>query len=145
MLGYVWSPLKGIVLSTMKTLVLIYCFGVLVVISFFSSEQFIIHHECFVSQYELEERSYTLQILYRTLFGDYKSSFAFKCLFSFGCAGSSSLRGLSPRCREQGLLSCGARASHCGGFSCCRAWAQGFRGCGMWAQQLRLPGSRAQT
>ena len=27
-------------------------------------------------------------------------------------------------CRERGLLSsCGARASHCSGFSCCRTWA----------------------
>ena len=30
------------------------------------------------------------------------------------------------RCREQGLFSsCVAWASHCGGFSCCRAWALG--------------------
>ena len=29
-------------------------------------------------------------------------------------------------CREQGLFSsCVAWASHCGGFSCCRAWALG--------------------
>ena len=36
-------------------------------------------------------------------------------------------------CSEQGLLSsCGARASHCGGFSCCRAWVlrhAGFSRC----------------
>ena len=31
--------------------------------------------------------------------------------------------------------SCGARASHCSGFSCCRAWALG-----VWAQQLWLTG-----
>ena len=31
---------------------------------------------------------------------------------------------------EQGLLSsCGAQASHCGGFSCCTAWALGHVGC----------------
>ena len=31
-------------------------------------------------------------------------------------------------CREQGLLSsCSAWASHCGGFSCCRAQALGAR------------------
>ena len=24
-------------------------------------------------------------------------------------------------------LCCGAQASHCGGFSCCRAWARGAR------------------
>ena len=33
---------------------------------------------------------------------------------------------------EQGLLSsCGARASPCGGFSCCRAWALG-----VWASAV---------
>ena len=47
-------------------------------------------------------------------------------------------------CDEQGLLSnCGARASHCGGFSCCGAqllgtWASedvawGLSSCGSWA------------
>ena len=40
-------------------------------------------------------------------------------------------------------LRCGARASHCGGFFCCRAWALGarasvvaacgFSSCGTWA------------
>ena len=50
-------------------------------------------------------------------------------LFIFGCARSS----LPPRffssCREQGpLSSCGARTSHCGGFSCCRALALGLVG-----------------
>ena len=49
------------------------------------------------------------------------------------------------RCREQGLLSrFGVRASHCGGFSCCRArtlgtWASvagacGLSSCGAWTQ-----------
>ena len=38
-------------------------------------------------------------------------------LFIFGCAGSSLLCRLCPRCSQQGLLSsCGAPASHCGGF-----------------------------
>ena len=42
--------------------------------------------------------------------------------------------------------SCVAWASHCGGFSCCRAQAlerSGFRSCGECAQELWLPGSRA--
>ena len=31
-------------------------------------------------------------------------------------------------CGERGLLSgCGMRASHCSGFSCCRAWGLGMR------------------
>ena len=40
------------------------------------------------------------------------------------------------------------RSSHCGGFSCCRAWAlrcTGFRNCDTQAQQLQLLGSRAQA
>ena len=49
-------------------------------------------------------------------------------------------------CGKQKLLSsCGARTSHCSGFSCCRAQAlghTGFSGCGAWAQ-LRLMDSRA--
>ena len=39
------------------------------------------------------------------------------------------------------LSSCGAHASHCGGFSCRRAWAQGlggFSGCNFWAEEHRL-------
>ena len=38
--------------------------------------------------------------------------------------------------------------SHCGGFSCCGAWALGRAGfsiCGTWAQKLWFPGSRAQA
>ena len=43
-------------------------------------------------------------------------------------------------------LSCAARASHCGGFSCCRAWALGYTGfssCGSWALEHWL--SRCST
>ena len=51
-------------------------------------------------------------------------------------------------CRDQGPLSCGARASHCGGFSRCRAWAlggwisvavaHGLGSCDSWALEHRL-------
>ena len=47
----------------------------------------------------------------------------FKCLFIFGLAGFSVLLGLFLSCSEQLLSRPGARASHCGGFSCCRAQA----------------------
>ena len=47
----------------------------------------------------------------------------FKCLFIFGHAGFSVLLGLFLSCSEQLLSRPGARASHCGGFSCCRAQA----------------------
>ena len=42
--------------------------------------------------------------------------------------------------RAGAILRWGARASHCGGFSCL-----GARALGAWAQQLRLAGSRAQA
>ena len=57
-------------------------------------------------------------------------------LFIFGCAKSLLLLGLFSVCGKQGLLSsCGARASHRSGFSCCRAWAQGG-----WASVVAAPG-----
>jgi len=43
-------------------------------------------------------------------------------LFIFGCAEPLLLNGLLSSFDEQGLLSiCSVWASHCGGFSCCRA------------------------
>ena len=50
-------------------------------------------------------------------------------------------------CGDLGLLSCGARASHCGAFSCWSSWAleRWLSICGAWASQLPgmwdLPGS----
>ena len=89
--------------------------------------------------------------LFLVLLVDYLifDNFIFIYLFSFGCAVSSLLYRLSSSCGERGLLSsCSAGASHCGGFSCCRARTLGFEGVsssGTWAQQLQLPGSRAQA
>ena len=62
----------------------------------------------------------------------------------FGCAGSSLLCGLFSSGGEQGLLSsCSAQASHCGGFSYCRAWAsvvaaRGLSSCGSQTLDYRL-------
>ena len=52
-------------------------------------------------------------------------------------------------------LRCGAQASHCGGFSCCRAWtlgtrtsvvvARGLSSCGSWALECRLSNCGAQA
>ena len=42
-------------------------------------------------------------------------------------------------CSKQGLLSCGAQASYCNGFSCCQAWAlgcMGFSSYSIWTQFL---------
>ena len=47
-------------------------------------------------------------------------------LFTFGCVGSSLLRAGFLWLRRVGAtLGCGVQASHCGGFSCCGAWALG--------------------
>lgn len=63
-----------------------------------------------------------------------------KILFLFGCAGSSLLCRLFflSSCGKWGLLSSySARASHCCGFFCCRAYALGhvgFSSFSSWAQ-----------
>ena len=59
-------------------------------------------------------------------------------------------------CGEGGAtLGCGARASHCGGFSCCEAWAlgtqasvvaaHGLSSCGSWALECRLSSCGARA
>ena len=59
-------------------------------------------------------------------------------------------------CGERGAtLCCGARAPHCGDFSCCRAralgtWAsvvvaRGLSSCGSWALECRLSSCGAQA
>ena len=54
------------------------------------------------------------------------NKFLFIYVFIFGCVGSSLLRaGFLELRREGTTLCCSARASHCGGFSCCRARALG--------------------
>ena len=54
----------------------------------------------------------------------------------FGCIGSLLVHGLFSSCRAWGPLSgCGARDSHCGGFSCCGAWSPGW-----WASVVAAPG-----
>ena len=53
-------------------------------------------------------------------------------VFIFGCAESSLLY-------VWAFSSCGARTSHCGGFSCFRAWTLGrssLGSCGFWASLL---------
>ena len=60
-----------------------------------------------------------------------RAIFFFKkiCFFQFWlCWVLLAAGGLFSNCSKQGLFSsCTARASHCSGFSCCRAWALGAR------------------
>ena len=88
------------------------------------------------------------------------SIFKFVCLFIYlfiyGCIGSSLLHDGFLQLRQAGAtLCCGAQASHCRGFSCCRARALGMRAsvvvarglssCGLQALEHRLNSvSRAQ-
>ena len=60
-----------------------------------------------------------------------------KILFIYGYTGFQCCCGLALIVASGSYSSWGARASHCGGFSCCRAWVlkrEGFSNCGMWAQ-----------
>ena len=69
-------------------------------------------------------------------------SLFFKCLFIFGCAGSSVLLRLFSSCREQGLLSSfSAWPSHCGGFILLQSAGSGVHRL-PWFQ---LTGSSAQA
>ena len=72
--------------------------------------------------------------------------FFFKCiyLFIFGCVRSSLLHtGFLWLKRVGATLRCGAQASHCSGFSCCRAWALGTRASVVMAHGLSSCGLRA--
>ena len=62
--------------------------------------------------------------------------------FIFGCIGSSLLCAGFLQLQGAGAtLRCGARASHCGGFSCCGARALGMRASAVVARGLSSCGS----
>ena len=72
------------------------------------------------------------------------TAFYFIQLFIFGCVGSLLLHvGFLQLQRVGATLSCGAWASHCGGFSCCRTCALGVRASVVVARGLSSCGSRA--
>ena len=65
-------------------------------------------------------------------------------LFIFGCVGSSLLlAGFLWLWRAGATLRCAAWASHCGGFSCCRAQVLGARASVVVVHGLSSCGSRA--
>ena len=78
-------------------------------------------------------------------------------LFIFGCVGSLLLCAGFLWLRPAGgySLRCGVQASHCGGFSCCGAWALGAQAsvvvalglssCGLWALERRLSSCGARA
>ena len=65
-----------------------------------------------------------------------------KFIYLFGCIGSSLLHVGFLQLRRAGTtLRCGVRASHCGGFSCCRARALGAQASVVVARGLQSAGS----
>ena len=77
------------------------------------------------------------------IWGDPSAPFLF-FYFTFGYIGSSLLRsGFLSLCGVGATLHCGAQASHCGGFSCCGAWALGTRASVVVAHGLSSCGSQA--
>ena len=65
-------------------------------------------------------------------------------LFIFGCVGSSLLRaGFLWLWRAGATLRCGARTSHCGGFSV--VVARELSSCGSWAPECRLSSCGARA
>ena len=71
--------------------------------------------------------------------------FFHKFIYFFGCVGSLLLRVGFLQLRRAGTtLCCGARASHCGGFSCCGAQALGTRASVVVARGLSSCGAQAQ-
>ena len=67
-------------------------------------------------------------------------------LFIFGCIGFSLLHaGFLQLQRAGDTLRWGMRASYCGGFSCCGAWALGTRASVVVAQGLRIIFSKVHT
>ena len=89
---------------------------------------------------------YFLKVLFSSLVLDeYKFCFSkilFICLFIFGCTESSLLcKAFLQLWCKGATVHCGAWASHCRGFSCCRAQAlerAGFSSCSGWALKHRL-------
>ena len=71
--------------------------------------------------------------------------FSFLRFFFFnGCVGSSLLcAGFLQLQRVGPTLRCSAQASHCGGFSCCGAWALGTQASVVAAHELSSCGSQA--
>ena len=77
---------------------------------------------------------------YQQLFLSFIHSFIHS--FLFGCTGLHCYVWTFSPVSKWGLLSsCSVKVSHCGGFSCCRAWAPGrvgFSSCSLRAQELEL-------
>ena len=75
----------------------------------------------------------------------FREEFLFIYLFIHGCIGSSLLCVGSLQLQRAGAtLRCVAQAPHCGGFSCCGAWAPGARASVVVARGLSSCGTQAQ-
>ena len=113
---------------------------------------------CFTGQSLSERLSHIVSQFFNRALNSTYSTNTYKWLFYlfiFGCVGSSLLRvGFLQLWQAGATLHCSAQASHCGGFSCCRARAlgvqasvvaaRGLSSCGSWAPEHRLRSGGAQ-
>ena len=84
-------------------------------------------------------------LLFHTLLSHEILIFLITLFIFFCCAGSLLLHGLFSSFKEWGLLSsCGVKASHCGGFSCCGAGVWGTQASVVAAHSLSHCGSRLE-
>ena len=100
-----------------------------------------------LNQVKESEKLPLMSIYKASLLKNFNSTFFKKFLFTYSCAGSSLLlHGLSLVVASRTDSSYGVQASHCGGFSFCRAWTLepvGFSSCDSRAclllRMLNLP------
>ena len=69
----------------------------------------------------------------------FKNKFIYLFIYFWLCWVSVAARGLSLVVASGATLRCGARASHCGGFSCCGARALGVQAQKLWHTGLVAP------
>ena len=106
---------------------------------------------CYFKTLKKERFKYIIHILAHTFYSIYCTGFFFffwlHWVFIAAVGGLSVVAvsgGYSSLWCAGATLPCGARASHCSGFSCCRAWALGAQASVVVARGLSSCGSQAQ-
>ena len=107
------------------------------------------HHICFLftlwQDLSLLNTRTSKQVLCTTCTNNQSFFFFNLILFTFGCAGSLMLHaGFLQLQRAVATFHCGVQASHCSGFSCCRAQTLHTRSSAVVAYRLQSTGSMLQ-